>query len=94
MNGFEVKVTTHFDRALKKLARAHPQILDEYEAVIAVLGADPYNRTRRHPIKKLEGVRAGDGQYRIRMRRFRYICDIDERTVFLKACALRREDTY
>lgn len=94
MNGFDVKATAHFERALKKLARAHPQILDECEAVIAVLSADPYNRTRRHPIKKLEGVAAGNGRYRIRMRRFRFIYDIDERTVFLKACALRREDTY
>ena len=94
MNGFDVKATAHFGRALKKLARAHPQILDEYDAVIAILGADPYNRTRRHPIKKLEGIRAGDGQYRIRMRRFRFIYDISERTVFLKACALRREDAY
>jgi mRNA-degrading endonuclease RelE of RelBE toxin-antitoxin system len=94
MNGFDVRATRHFERALKKLARAHPQVGGEYEAVLPILNADPYNRTRRHAIRKLEGVAAGEGQYRIRMRRFRFIYDIDGRTVFLKACALRREDTY
>jgi mRNA-degrading endonuclease RelE of RelBE toxin-antitoxin system len=94
MKGFDVRATKHFERALKKLVRAHPQVGGEYGAVLPILSVDPYNRTRRHPIKKLEGVAAGEGQYRIRMRRFRFIYDIDGQTVFLKACALRREDTY
>ncbi len=94
MNGFGVRATKHFERTLKKLARAQPQVLAEYEAALAILSEDPHNRTRRHPIRKLEGVPAGEGQYRIRMGRFRFIYDIDGRTVFLKACALRREDTY
>ena len=59
-------------------------------------------RQERRERKILEGDKrirltaggAGDGQYRIRMRRFRFIYDIDGQTVFLKACALRREDTY
>jgi mRNA-degrading endonuclease RelE of RelBE toxin-antitoxin system len=91
---FEVLTTTRFDRELKKLARAHPTAADEYESVLAALSTDPYNRTRRFPIKKLEGVRPGDGQYRIRMRRFRFRYDIEGNVVFLKACSLRREDSY
>jgi mRNA-degrading endonuclease RelE of RelBE toxin-antitoxin system len=83
-----------FARTLKNLARTHPQARDEYAAVLPILSADPYNRTRRHPMRKLEGVAAGQGQYRIRMRRYRFIYDIDGQTVFLKACLLRREDTY
>jgi mRNA-degrading endonuclease RelE of RelBE toxin-antitoxin system len=94
MNGFDVRTTAHFERTLKKLVRTHPQARDEYAAVLLILNADPYNRTRRHPIRKLEGVAAGQGQYRMRMRRFRFIYDIDGQTVFLKACSLRREDTY
>jgi hypothetical protein len=78
MNGFDVFITTGFERELKKLARAHPAAADEYEAILPILRADPHNRTRRFPIKKLEGVRAGDGQYRIRMRRFRFRYDIPE----------------
>lgn len=63
---------------------------------IEILTEDPYNISRRHPIRKLTGVVAGDGQYRLRLRRFRFRYDIDgpSRTVYLKACSLRREDTY
>ena len=97
MNGtlpFEVQQTTRFERELKKLIRAHPKATDEYEAILPILGTDPYNRTRRYPIKKLEGVRPGDGQYRIRMRRFRFRYDIQDQIVSLKSCSLRREDSY
>jgi mRNA-degrading endonuclease RelE of RelBE toxin-antitoxin system len=91
---FDVQTTARFDRELKKLARAHRNLLEAYEAILPALRADPYNRTRQFPIKKLEGVRAGDGQYRIRIHRFRFRYDIEGRAVFLKACSLRREDTY
>ena len=74
--------------------RAHPELHEEYAAILPILADDPYNRTRSHPIRKLTGVPAGEGQYRIRIGRFRFLYDIDQRTVFLKACALRREDTY
>jgi len=94
MSGFDVQTTKHFDRTLKKLEHAHPALREEYTAILPILADDPYNRTRRHPIKKLTGVAPGEGQYRIRMSRFRFLYDIDKQTVFLKACALRREDTY
>ena len=78
MNGtFNVLITAHFERELKKLARAHSEAGKEYEAVRSILSADPYNRTRRHPIRKLAGVNPGDGQYRIRMRRFRFRYDVE-----------------
>jgi mRNA-degrading endonuclease RelE of RelBE toxin-antitoxin system len=95
MNGtFEVLVTAHFERGLKKLVRTHPDLEMEYRDILPILRADPHNRTRQHAIKKLEGVNAGHGQYRIRMRRFRFRYDIHGQTVYLKACTLRREDTY
>jgi mRNA-degrading endonuclease RelE of RelBE toxin-antitoxin system len=45
-------------------------------------------------IKKLEGVAPGDGQYRLRIQRFRFRYDIKDRLVTLAACSLRREDSY
>ena len=45
-------------------------------------------------MKKLAGVTAGDAQYRIRSGRFGFRYDISEQVVYLKACSLRREDTY
>jgi len=95
MNGtFEVVLSTHFGRELKKLTRARAEAATENEGILPILRTDPYNRTRRHPIEKLEGVKPGDGRYRIRMKRFRFRYDIDGRVVYLKACSLRREDTF
>ncbi len=91
---FSVRVTARFERDYRKLLKDHPDISEHYARVIRVLAKDPYNRSRTHPIKKLASVKPGDGQYRIRFLRFRYIYDIEGQTVFLKHCRLRREDTY
>jgi mRNA-degrading endonuclease RelE of RelBE toxin-antitoxin system len=92
--GFLVVTTSRFDRELKKLAAKHLDIAVTFRKAIEILKADPYNRSRQHHIKKLEGVSSGDGQYRIRSGRFRFRYDVDGTTVFLKACSLRREDSY
>jgi mRNA-degrading endonuclease RelE of RelBE toxin-antitoxin system len=91
---FTVIATAHFDRELRKLGRRHAELSDHYALVLAILETDPYNRSRTHPIKKLENVPAGEAQYRIRLGRFRFRYDIEEQTVYLKRCSLRREDTY
>lgn len=91
---FLVVTTSRFDRELKKLAAKHSDLPDLFRRVIEILKADPFNRSRQHPIKKLEAIPAGEGQYRVRSGRFRFRYDVDEQTVFLKACSLRREDTY
>ena len=94
---FDVRTTTRFDRLLKKLASQHPQEAGEmFAQALAILKTDPYNRSRRHPIKKLEGVPPGGGQYRLKLRRWRFRYDIwsDRQEVELNFCGLRREDTY
>lgn len=92
MNGaFDVRTTPRFDRQLKKLASQHPQDAGHtFAQALAILKADPYNRTRRHPIKKLEGVPPGEGQYRLRLRRWRFRYDIwsDRRQVELNFCGI------
>ncbi|HXR39200.1 MAG TPA: hypothetical protein VN776_08905 [Terracidiphilus sp.] len=55
---------------------------------------DPHNKSHNYPIKKLQGVAAGEGQYRLRSGRFRFRYDIAEREAVLLYCGLRREDTY
>ena len=91
---FLVFTTSRFDRELKKLVAHHPELPEHYQSILADLKQDPYNSSRRFLIKKLQGLQAGDGQYRIRSGRFRFRYDIDGRSVYLKACSLRREDTY
>jgi hypothetical protein len=58
------------------------------------LEADPHNRSRSYAIKKLEGVRSGEGQYRLRIGRWRFRYDIVGQDVVLHYCGLRREETY
>ena len=91
---FSVVTTSHFDRLLKKLVRAHADLVERFEEAAAILSSDPYNKSRGHPIRKLEGVGAGEGQYRLRSGRFRFRYDIEGREVVLHYCGLRREDTY
>ena len=91
---FLVTTTSRFDRELMKLAAQHSGLPKLYRGVIEVLKTDPHNRSRRYPVKKLQAVPAGEGQYRIRSGRFRFRYDIDGQTVYLKACSLRRENTY
>lgn len=91
---FTVIATAHFERELRKLCRRHAELPEQYARALAILEADPYNRRRTQPIKKLENVPAGEAQYRIRLGRFRFRYDIEGQSVYLKRCALRREDTY
>jgi mRNA-degrading endonuclease RelE of RelBE toxin-antitoxin system len=91
---YSVLTTSHFDRLMKKLAPRHPDLVDRFEEAISILSLDPYNKSGKCAIKKLQGVSAGEGQYRLRSGRFRFRYDIAEREVVLLYCGLRREDTY
>jgi mRNA-degrading endonuclease RelE of RelBE toxin-antitoxin system len=91
---YSVVTTAHFDRLLKKLVPKHPELVERFEQAIGILSLDPYNKSARHPIKKLNDVAAGEGQYRLRSGRFRFRYDVAGRDVVLLYCGLRREDTY
>ncbi len=94
MSGFRVLTTSRFDREFRKLAAQHPRLREGFREIVEALAEDPYNRSGRFPIKKLHGVVAGEGEYRIRAGRFRFRYDVEGRRVYLKACSPRREDTY
>ncbi len=91
---FRVLVTPHFERMFRKLDKHDPDLLDTYQRAISILQTDPHNRSRNHPIKKLEAVKSGEGQYRLRMGRWQFRYDIMGQVVVLHYCGLRREETY
>jgi len=94
-SGYRVEIAPRFARAAKKLAAAHPQLAVLLPRAIAILAEDPLNVSGRHAILKLRGVEPEEGQYRLRLRRFRIRYDVlDDRVVRVLAIALRREDTY
>ena len=91
---FSVRTSPHFDRLAEALTRRHPDFPARYDRAREILGHDPYNRTRRHHIKKLEGIPAGAGQWRLSIGHFRFRYDVAGQEVVLKYGGLRREDTY
>ena len=91
---FSVRTTPHFERLAQRLFKGHPDFPEILGRAREILQTDPYNRTRNYHIKKLEGVKHGDSQYRLSLGRFRFRYDIYGREVVLQYCGLRREDTY
>lgn len=92
--GFTIVTTSAFRRLSRSLQKQHQEFSQVQEEVFATLRSDPYNRTRRYQVKKLENVPLGKGQYRLRVGRWRFRYDIEGQEVVLYYCSLRREDTY
>jgi hypothetical protein len=92
MPPFRVRTTTHYERLSDQLLKRHPEFESLSHRVREILATDPYNRTRAYHIKKLEGIAAGQGPWRLSLGRFRY--DITGSSLELVYCGLRREDTY
>jgi len=94
MTDFLVLCTPHFERLYRGLKKRHRGLASIYAEALSILQADPYNRSQRHPVKKLVGARPGEGQYRLRLGRWRIRYDIHGREVVLHYCGLRREETF
>jgi len=91
---FSVHATPHFERLVRKLHRSHQRTGSTSRARPGDPRNGPAQQKRNHPIRKLEGVKPGEGQYRLRLGRFRFRYDIVGKEVWLFYCGLRREDTY
>ena len=91
---FSVRTVPAFERLARRLADQHPEFIRLLAQAIEILEADPHNAGRVHNILKLKGAASGEGQYRLRLARFRFRYDIAGRGVVLVYCGLRREDTY
>jgi hypothetical protein len=91
---FTVHGTSRYERLSTKLHKAHLDFGSAENSAIAILSGDPYNRSRQHHIKKLEGIAVGDGQYRLSLGHWRFRYDIAGQVVLLSYCGLRREETY
>jgi hypothetical protein len=94
MTPFSVRTDSHFERLARSLRKRHSDFDAYFIRALQILKADPYNYSRGHPIKKLTDVPLGDGQYRVRLGRWRFRYDIYGQDVVLTYCGLRREGTY
>jgi mRNA-degrading endonuclease RelE of RelBE toxin-antitoxin system len=90
---FTVLTSPHFERLAKAQLKRHREFSPVIDRAIRILQKDPYNQDRTQAIKKLAGAQI-EGQWRLRLGRWRFRYDIAGQTVQLKYCGLRREDTY
>lgn len=90
---FSVLTTPAFEKEFRKVSKGNPILVGALEELITILREDPYNFSGQHKIKKLVGVEAGDGQWRIRWRDYRLRYDILGREVIMHAFR-HRKDAY
>ena len=88
---YSVLTTPAFERDFRKASKGSAELVRASEELLGVLRNDPYNRTRQHSIKKLAGLKPGDGQWRIRWRDYRLRYDIFGEEVILHSFRHRRE---
>ncbi len=85
-------VTTHaFEREFRKTSKGNVALAEALEELLGILREDPYNRSGQHRIKKLVGLKLGEGQWRIRWREYRLRYDIFAEEVVLHSFRNRRE---
>jgi mRNA-degrading endonuclease RelE of RelBE toxin-antitoxin system len=86
-----VVATPAFEREFRKLAKGNPALLGAFDELLAIVQEDPYNQSGQHKIKKLSGLKPGEGQWRIRWRDYRMRYDIFGQEVVLHSFRHRRE---
>jgi mRNA-degrading endonuclease RelE of RelBE toxin-antitoxin system len=90
---FTVLISPHCERLAKAQLKKQPEFVRILAEAIDILQTDPYNHSRSLAIRKLTGHQT-EGQWRLRVGRWRFRYDILGQNVELKYCGLRREDTY
>lgn len=88
---FRIVTTAAFESDTRKRTRAHRKLADVIEQMIAALEIDPCNVKREHDIRKLAGVKPGDGQWRMRRGKYRLRYDVFGRDVVLHSFRHRKE---
>ena len=86
-----VLTTPAFERDFRKASKGSAALVRALEELLGVLRNDPHNRTGQHNIKKLAGLKPGEGQWRIRWRDYRLRYDIFGEEVILHSFRHRRE---
>lgn len=90
-DAFRVLTTPAFEREFRKSSRGNAALIDALDELLAILAEDPHNRNGQHQIKKLAGLKSGEGQWRIRWRDYRLRYDIFGDKVVLHSFRHRKE---
>ncbi|MGA2357215.1 MAG: type II toxin-antitoxin system RelE/ParE family toxin [Terriglobales bacterium] len=90
---FRVLTTPAFEREFRTISKKDSTLVRALEELIGILGDDPHNRSGRHKIKKLAGLKSGEGQWRVRWKDYRLRYDIIGNDVVLHSFR-HRKDAY
>jgi len=88
---FRVLTTPAFERDFRKASKGNALLIGALEELLGILQKDPHNRTGQNNIKKLVGLKPGEGQWRLRWRDHRLRYDIFGQEVVLHSFRHRRE---
>ena len=88
---YSVLTTPAFERDFRKASKGNAELVGALEEMLGVLRNDPHNQTGQHDIKKLAGLKPGEGQWRIRWRDYRLRYDIFGGEVILHSFRHLRE---
>jgi len=88
-----VLTTPAFEREFRAISKRDSMLVDALEELIEILSDDPHNRSGRHKIKKLAGLKPGEGQWRVRWRDYRLRYDVIGSEVVLHSFR-HRKDAY
>jgi len=90
---FRVLTTPAFEREFRAISKKDFTLVRALEELVAILSDDPHNRSGQHQIKKLAGLKPGEGQWRVRWRDYRLRYDILSDEVVLHSFR-HRKDAY
>jgi mRNA-degrading endonuclease RelE of RelBE toxin-antitoxin system len=90
-DAFRVLTTATFEREFRKISRGDSALVEALPELLSILRQDPHNRTGQRKIKKLAGLKSGEGQWRIRWREYRLRYDIFGHDVVLHSFRHRKE---
>ena len=90
---FRVLTTPAFEREFRAISKKDSVLVRALEELIEILSSDPHNHSGRHKIKKLAGLKPGEGQWRVRWRDYRLRYAILENEVVLHSFR-HRKDAY
>jgi mRNA-degrading endonuclease RelE of RelBE toxin-antitoxin system len=92
-SSYRILVTSFFEKDLRRQSKKDHKILTGIENLKKILETDPYNLSRRFDIRKLKGIKPGEGQFRIRIKQYRLRYDIFGLDVVLYSFR-HRKDIY
>lgn len=87
---FRVLTTPAFERGFRAISKKDSTLIRALEELIVILSEDPHNRSGRHKIKKLAGLKPGEGQWRVRWRAYRLRYDVFESEIILHSFRHRK----